>query len=69
MPYERKTRDVYELQADHGYGHGWECETAETTRTEIRTRLREYRENCPGLPLRVVTKREPINAVTQESTK
>jgi len=45
-PYVRKTEDEYVLQGR--YGHGWEDLTAETTRKEIKQRLREYQENEGG---------------------
>lgn len=64
MSYQRKTADEFELQADHGYGHGWECETTETTRKAIRERVREYRANCPGMPIRVKKRRVPISPKT-----
>lgn len=58
MSYKRKTRDVFEIRGD--YGHGPECVTAEVTRREARERLREYRENEPGVCFIIVTTREPI---------
>lgn len=39
--------------------YGWEDLTAENTYTEIRKRRREYRENDPGVSLRIVRRREP----------
>lgn len=59
MPYQRKTRDEYEVQGNYGHGHGWEVETTETTRKEARARLREYQENGPGA-YRIVKRRVPI---------
>ena len=59
MAYIRKTKDIFELQGNYGYGDGWECLTAEESRREIRERLREYRENEGGR-YRIVRKREPI---------
>lgn len=46
MSYQRKTKDVFELEGH--YGHGWEFLTGEDTRAEIRQRLKEYRENEGG---------------------
>lgn len=43
----------YEVQGNYGYGHGWECVTSEATKAEASERLREYRENEPGVPFRV----------------
>jgi hypothetical protein len=39
---------VYEVEADYGYGHGWEVVTREETIQEARERLREYVENEGG---------------------
>lgn len=58
MPYVRKTRDVFVIQ-----GHtaeGWEDETTETTHKAARERLKEYRENVPGYPVRIQKRRERI---------
>lgn len=55
MTYQRKTRDEYEVQGD--YGHGWEAVTTEDDRSEARARLREYRDNEPGIPFRIKTLR------------
>lgn len=41
--YRRKTRDEFILLGD--YGQSFEELTAESTRLEIRQRLKEYREN------------------------
>lgn len=56
----RKTRDVYDVRGDYGYGHGFETVTAETELREAKARLREYRENEPGVPFKLVTRRERI---------
>lgn len=61
MPYTRKTVDEYEVQGNYGYGHGYECVTTEETRQEARQRLKEYRENEPGTPFRIVKKRVKIS--------
>jgi hypothetical protein len=53
--YLRKTEDVWTLQGR--YGHGWEDLTAESSRAEIKQRLKEYRENEGG-EYRIVKKRE-----------
>ena len=62
MAYQRKTRDVYEVHGDYGHGHGFEMVTAETERPEARARLREYRENEPGVAFKLVKTRERIHA-------
>ncbi|MGH9931702.1 MAG: hypothetical protein ACREA9_21070 [Pyrinomonadaceae bacterium] len=43
---EPKTELQYIVQANYGYGHGWEDATSETDPKEGRARLREYRENA-----------------------
>lgn len=60
MSYKRKTRDVWEVRGNYGHGHGFECVTAETDYAEARARLREYRDNEPGVPFRLVCVRERI---------
>lgn len=60
MAYQRKTRDVWHLYVDYGYGHGWEHEFDEYSAKEIRDRQREYRENCPQYPTKVVKGRERL---------
>lgn len=62
MGRKRKTRDVFEVHGNYGYGHGFECVTAETEYSEAKQRLREYRENEPGVPFKIVVKRERIEA-------
>ena len=52
MAYERKTIDTWELQLNYGYG--WEYTLTEFTREEARARLKEYRENQPQYPARLV---------------
>jgi len=55
---QRVTRDVWDVRGD--YGHGYETVTAETSREEAKTRLREYRENEPGVAFKLVKTRERI---------
>lgn len=57
MTYQRKTRNEFQIHGDYGYGHGFEEVTAEDTRKEAIQRLHEYRENEPGVPFKIVTKR------------
>lgn len=54
----RKFVYLWVLQGNYGYGHGWEDLTAEETYKEMRDRRKEYRENEPGTPLRVIRRRE-----------
>lgn len=55
MAYTRKTTDEYQIQGYYSYG--WEEVTAEETRSEGKERLKEYRENEPGTPFRMIKKR------------
>ena len=58
MPYTRKTVDTFQLHVN--YGQGWEHEITEFSRREIRQRVKEYRENCPQYPVKVISRREKI---------
>ena len=60
MAYKRKTRDIYKIMVH--YGQGWEHDCTEFTMREARARVREYRENCPEYPVKIVTGREPVEA-------
>jgi hypothetical protein len=53
--YIRTTYDQYEIQGN--YGQGWEAVCAESTRKEARARLKEYNENEPQYPHRIVKRR------------
>lgn len=64
MPYQRKTQDVYEIQGNYGYGHGFECVNTETTMFDARRSMRKYRENEKGTTFRIVKKR--IKVITNE---
>lgn len=57
MAYVRKTIDVWRFYVD--YGQGWEHELDEFSLKEARNRVKEYRENCPQYPCKVVKGREP----------
>jgi len=49
----------YAVDADYGYGDGWEEVTAEDTRADALQRLREYRENDHyARRLRIVRRRD-----------
>jgi hypothetical protein len=58
--YQRKTRDEYQIHIRYGDRYGWEHEISEDTRKEAQQRRREYRENCPEYPVRIVKKRVPL---------
>lgn len=55
-----KTKLVWVVQGNYGYGHGWEDLTAEESGKEARDRIREYRENERGVPFRLIRRREKI---------
>ncbi len=55
-----KTKLVWVVQGNYGYGHGWEDLTAEENGNEARARIREYRENERGVPFRLIRRREKI---------
>ena len=59
MAYQRKTADYWEIQGN--YGQGWECVTADPSRKIARANLSEHMENEPGVPFRMVKKRERID--------
>lgn len=48
----------YVVQGHYGGSAGWEDLTAETTRSEARDRLREYRENEPEHRHRIIERKE-----------
>lgn len=60
MSYQRKTVDTYELQANYGFGHGWEVEIVEATYKLAREQKKCYLENAPQYAYRIKLKREPI---------
>lgn len=55
MAYIRKTKDVYVLLSNYGYG--WEEELEEDTLKEAKEQLKTYRENCPNYQYRLKKKR------------
>lgn len=60
MAYQRKTEDEWQLHVN--YGHGWEHELSESTYKEARQRLKDYRDNCPQCPTKLVKRRVRIGA-------
>ena len=58
MAYQRKTRDYWDIQGN--YGFGWESVTVEDSWKEARGRLKEYRENEPGIAFRAKKRRESL---------
>lgn len=57
-----KTKIIYVVQGNYGYGQGWEDLTAEETWKDIKQRLREYRDNERGVPFRAIRRRERLAA-------
>lgn len=60
MTRPRKTRDVWRIFVNYGFGHGWEHEISEYDIRSARRVLREYRDNAPQYPARMRKGREPI---------
>lgn len=60
MAYQRKTKDTWEVQANYGYGDGWECVGGGETRREALADLKDYRANAPEYPYRLKKVREKI---------
>ena len=58
MAYVRKTVDTWEIQGF--YYCSWELETTETSRKDAKERIKEYRQNMPRIPHRIIKKREKI---------
>ena len=56
--YVRKTKDVYVLQGNYGYG--WDDLTYEDSRREANEQMKCYQENQPA-SYRVIKRREKIN--------
>lgn len=60
MAYQRKTRDCWRFYVNYGYG--WEYETIEYTREEMRINKKAYAENC-GYPFKIEKGRERIEGI------
>jgi hypothetical protein len=60
--YVRKTKDVYYLGIDYGYGHGIELECGYDTRKEAQQGRKEYLDNIGNQIrlIKIVKKREKI---------
>ena len=55
--YKRKTRDIYEIWTNYGYG--WECETRATTYAEAKQDYKAYRENT-NAQIKIKKRRERL---------
>lgn len=60
MVYQRKTTDEFHVQANYGYGDGWESVVVEETYKAAKEQKKCYMENDPRA-YKIVTKRVPIN--------
>ena len=56
--YTRKTKDIYILMSNYGYG--WEEELIEDTYKEAKEQLITYRENVKNAQYKIVKKRIKI---------
>lgn len=56
--YTRKTKDIYILMSNYGYG--WEEELTENTYQEAKEQLKTYRENVKNAQYKIVKKRIKI---------
>jgi hypothetical protein len=54
----RRPAREYVIQANYGYGDGWEDETIEATRADAVACLKEYRANAPEYVYRLRARRE-----------
>lgn len=57
--YQRKTKEVYVLQGNYGYG--WDDILEEDSWLDAKRSLQEYRENESEYPHRVITRRVKIS--------
>lgn len=55
--YKRKTKDVYKLMCNFGYGDGWEEILEEDTYKAAKEQLKTYRENQPEFSYKIIKKR------------
>jgi len=61
MARKRKWRNYFVLKGNYGYGY--EDLTAEDTYKEIRQRYKDYAENEPRTPLKIVRRKELLKVV------
>ncbi len=55
---ERKTEDEYQIHQFFGKGNGgWEEVCCETNWSDAKQRIKEYRENMPEYPVKIIKKR------------
>ena len=57
---QRVTRDSYDLEADYGYGNGYEVISSSDTMRDAKQTRKEYRENGDYAHMRIVKRRERV---------
>ena len=56
--YTRKTKDVYEIQGNYGYG--WDLEVYCDDYSDAKKQLKTYRENVRNASFKIVCRRVKI---------
>lgn len=56
---KRINKYLYEINVQGKYSSGWEDVTGARNWSEARKHKREYRENEPGIPFRIIQRRVP----------
>jgi hypothetical protein len=54
--YNRKTVDTWQIWVN--YGQGWEHECTELSLAAMKVNVKAYRDNCPGIRIKVRPHRE-----------
>ena len=57
--YKRKTKDIYIIMSNYGYG--WEEELFEATYSEAKQQVKTYKENCKNAQYKIIKKRVKID--------
>ena len=55
---QNKYEYLFVVQANYGFGDGWEDLCASPERKEAKEDLKAYRVNAPGTPYRMIFRRE-----------
>lgn len=63
-----KTKLIYVVQGNYGYGHGWEDENEEDNWTDAKRSIKEYRDNGSG-SYRLIKRRVPIENNPRGATR
>lgn len=59
MNSRKNNKYIYGWKFYFDYGYGWEYEVFEDTKEGMRQTRKDYRENCPEYPMKIVRGREP----------